>query len=353
MEKQTAIPIIDKIMLSHGMKRVDWQGSDNDSLRHMQDRSYVDFRKSSLYLVHVMSGADEATLQSRRSFFRKLAEQKQISADRIFILYLILTEAGEEDRQKAFPLPDMEDNIIEIYWLLDTQAEQLIFPPDQPTSFMKLEKELAQMQSDKQVKVYSLENNTKISYVSYGLILINGLVWILEERMGGSQRLDVLLNMGAMNGMLVQGGEWFRLLTAMFLHIGLGHLVMNSAGILIFGSRLEKRISSPEVAIIYFVGGIVGNIFSFVYHSGFGDANVVAAGASGAVYALMGALLCITYFSRRRAGGLDAYAIFLYFLVGMIVSVIQIQIDFAAHLGGFVAGFLTAVFVLQRRKKYI
>ena len=104
------------------------------------------------------------------------------------------------------------------------------------------------------------------------------------------------------------------------------------------------------MALIYLGGGIVGNLASLLYHWLQQDYQVIGAGASGGIYALMGALLTVTYLTKKRAGGLDAYAIFLYFIIGLAAGAANMQIDLAAHLGGFALGFLLAVPFTQRRK---
>ncbi|RRD95134.1 rhomboid family intramembrane serine protease [Clostridiales bacterium COT073_COT-073] len=351
MEKQTAIDLVDKLLRSRGIQAVNLISRQDDGASISGHRIYFDFRKSNLYVVSLISEEERTWIEEQSQMLRTLIAQNRLSADRIFALNLLLTTNAQE--QMSWQTPELEAKVIELFWILDYSAERIIFPPNQPTAFLNLEKELVEILSRHQVTGYVMGNTGSKYYLSYGLILINGLMWLITEILGGSLQTEVLLQMGAMNVLLVLNGEWYRLLTAMFLHIGITHLVMNSAGIYIFGSRLEKQISAGEMLIIYLLGGLVGNIVSFGYHFWNGDFYVVAAGASGGVYALMGALLSIAYLTKKKAGGLDAYAIFLYFLIGLIGSVIDIQIDLAAHLGGFAVGLLLAALFARKRKQLL
>lgn len=353
MEKNTAIELINKLLQSQGMKSVSLDTLSGIGSVLENNRIYIDFRKSSLYVVNLIDADHVVELEEQSRLLRHLFTQRKISADHIFILHLLLSDGSRREEDIHWRTPEMEDSIIEICWMVDYNSEKLQFPENQPTSFLNLEKDLAAALHHKQIASYAMGNPGKVNYVSYGFILFHLFIWIAEEHYGGSRQIQTLLQMGAMNVFLILDGQWFRFVTAMFLHIGLSHLLMNLAGIYIFGSRLEKQISGWEMILIYLAGGILGNIVSFGYHFWMNEIYVVAAGASGGVYGLMGGLLAVTYFTKKKAEGLDAYAILIYFLIGIIVSAIDIQIDLAAHLGGFVAGFITTSLLIQKRKRLI
>ena len=342
MEKQKAIDLVIKLLKAQGLKKTRL----NLETKAETDLVFVDLRKSSLYLVDIspkMRTAEEAA--DRRENLLEVMKKGMIAADRLFLLYLILDKPGGE-----LPLPDLESDIIEIYWYLDADKEKLMIPSGQMTSFLELERTLPEVLVSQTVEDYVMHRPRRYPYLTYALIALNILIWLWQEASGGSEQTEVLLRMGAMNPLLILSGEWYRLLTAVFLHIGWLHLLMNLAGLFIFGSRLERKISAGEMALIYLGGGIVGNLASLLYHWLQQDYQVIGAGASGGIYALMGALLTVTYLTKKRAGGLDAYAIFLYFIIGLAAGAANMQIDLAAHLGGFALGFLLAVPFTQRRK---
>ncbi|MFP5370457.1 MAG: rhomboid family intramembrane serine protease [Actinomycetes bacterium] len=140
---------------------------------------------------------------------------------------------------------------------------------------------------------------------------------------------------------LVGLGEWYRLLTAAFLHIGPIHLAMNMLALLVFGSELERQLGRARFAALYLLSALGGATAIQL----FGDPAAPVAGASTAVYGLMGGLGVLMLVRRQDLRGLLtllAINVFISFLPG---------ISLLGHLGGLVAGALTAaVLVLTRRR---
>jgi rhomboid protease GluP len=183
-----------------------------------------------------------------------------------------------------------------------------------------------------------------------GLILVNLLVFLLEVIGGGSGSLGfgtsarVLFDLGAMQvrAIVVQDQYW-RLVTAMFLHAGLIHLAFNMYALYLFGSAVENAFGSARFLATYFVTGILANVTSFALS---GD-NVfgVSVGASGAVFGLLGAWVAYNY--RRRGSVLASqnlqtamFLIGLNLLLGFSIP----GIDNSAHIGGLVSGVAAGAF---------
>ncbi|MDP9390770.1 MAG: rhomboid family intramembrane serine protease [Actinomycetota bacterium] len=140
---------------------------------------------------------------------------------------------------------------------------------------------------------------------------------------------------------LVGLGEWYRLLTAAFLHIGPVHLAMNMLALLVFGSELERQLGRVRFLALYLLSALGGATAIQL----FGDPATPVAGASTAVYGLMGGLGVLMLARRQDLRGLLTLLVinvFISFLPG---------ISLLGHLGGLVAGALTAaVLVLTRRR---
>ena len=92
--------------------------------------------------------------------------------------------------------------------------------------------------------------------------------------------------------MIIQGGEYYRLFTCMFLHFGIEHLLNNMLVLFVLGSRLEQVIGKIKFLLIYLIGGVLGNVISLLIELRTQD-FAVSAGASGAVFAVMGAMIYI------------------------------------------------------------
>jgi membrane associated rhomboid family serine protease len=147
---------------------------------------------------------------------------------------------------------------------------------------------------------------------------------------------------------IAMGQNW-RLFTAMFLHIGILHLLMNGYALYLFGNVIETEEGSVRFGVIYFVTGLFASAASYA----FGAPGVVAAGASGAIFGLFGAFLGTAWVRRdmafyaarvRNAMTLIALNVFIAFAYQ--------SIDWRAHLGGLVAGMaLGATIGIKRTSK--
>ncbi|HEX2031188.1 MAG TPA: rhomboid family intramembrane serine protease [Actinomycetota bacterium] len=164
---------------------------------------------------------------------------------------------------------------------------------------------------------------------------INVAVFVAEMALGGATDIGVLVRMGAMVPVLVAGGEYWRLLTAMFLHVGIFHLALNSLGLYIFGSLVEGVLGSGRFIAVYLVSGLCASAASFA----FGDPVTAAAGASGAIFGLLGAWLA--YNVRRRSLGLarsNIQGALMLIALNLVFGFTVPGIDNTAHLGGLAAG---------------
>ena len=174
--------------------------------------------------------------------------------------------------------------------------------------------------------------------LTWALLGVNALVFLAATAAGGTQDdLDVLLDFGAMFGPLIAGGEYWRLFTAMFLHVGLAHLFVNSIMLLIFGQIVERAYGHARFAIIYLLAGLAGSVASFIFNP-----LVVAAGASGAIFGVVGALAAFFVAQRQILGGFgrqNLAAIVVLMSVQLLYGLATPGIENWAHLGGLIGGF--------------
>ena len=173
--------------------------------------------------------------------------------------------------------------------------------------------------------------------VTWALLAINILIWIATEIAGGSEDTQVLLDFGAMFGPIIANGEYWRLFTAMFLHVGLMHLLFNGLALLIFGQVVERTYGHLQFAIIYVLAGLSGSVASYLLSS-----IAVGAGASGAIFGVLGALAAF-FVARREVlgemGRQNLSGILLIAGINLFFGFATPGIDNWAHMGGFVAGF--------------
>ena len=187
-----------------------------------------------------------------------------------------------------------------------------------------------------------------INWMNLLIIGVNLLIFALTEITGDTEDVTFMLKCGAAYTTWILDGQWYRLFTSMFLHFGVSHLLNNMVLLLFLGDMLEELTGKWRYLLIYLGGGLAGNIISLLMDCRSGE-MAVSAGASGAVFAVIGGIFVILVKQRGRVKDLTlsrlVFVIFLSIYHGFQSS----GIDNAAHVGGLLGGiFLT--FLVYRRK---
>lgn len=173
------------------------------------------------------------------------------------------------------------------------------------------------------------------------LILICTLIFAAMYIFGnGSTDSYTLIKFGANIDTYTKAGDYYRLITCMFLHIGLFHLICNMYSLYIIGNSVENFFGKWKYLIIYFISGISGSILSLAFSH-----NTILAGASGAIFGLLGALLYFGYYYRAYLGSAGKNAIIQVILINLLIGFMVPGISNAAHIGGLVGGILSAMMV--------
>lgn len=163
------------------------------------------------------------------------------------------------------------------------------------------------------------------------------LLFLVMTLFGGSQNSNVLVFFGAKVNILIQQGQWWRLIMPIFLHSGLMHIAVNSVTLYFIGMQIESLFGHWRFTLIYLLSGIVGNIASFVFNTG------ISVGASTALFGLFGAFFMLVEAFRQntaiRAMG-QQFALFI--VLNLAFDLFNPGIDLAGHVGGLLGGFLVA-----------
>jgi rhomboid protease GluP len=167
---------------------------------------------------------------------------------------------------------------------------------------------------------------------------IIAIVFVFEIVLGGADNETVLINMGAIMPDIRSTGEYWRLVTAMFLHAGWLHWATNTWALYQLGTLYEMLFGTPRFALTYFVSGICASLASLIF------SQDVAVGASGAIFGILGAFIFSLlrspqYRHQRWTRSLVSQIVF-WIVVNIIIGVMVKFIDNAAHLGGLTAGLL-------------
>jgi rhomboid protease GluP len=221
-----------------------------------------------------------------------------------------------------FPFPPTNDQLIP-QWLKQLAKGKPVFPGKKS----KIKESF---------KPFFTNTIIGINLVYFLLMVIAGLN-LFPNPIPGSNDQRVLIEFGAKVNTLIQDGELWRFLASTFIHIGIIHLAFNLYALWALGPLTEEILGHRRFFLIYILSGLGGSIASFIFSS------ALSAGASGAIFGLLGALL---YYSIKRPTlwktglGMNLVVVI---LVNFGFGLIQPGIDNFAHLGGFITGTITCI----------
>ena len=317
-------------MIIHGLNDEIWLENLNEDYKivrivshHIHNKEQLDFDK--FKLSRIVKQVKKKTLSFKvkvLSIYTDLEDDKILSNDDIYI-------NKEEDINNP-KLTNVFPNIVEKTKVDENGLEYFIKVTDNINQKNESKSKIAE-------KIFSF----KKPIITYSLIFICVLVFILMYVLGnGSTDNYTLLVFGANVDTLTKNGDYYRLFTSMFLHIGILHLLCNMYSLYIIGKEVENVFGKVKYLIIYLLSGIAGSILSLAFNH-----NTICAGASGAIFGLLGALLYFGYYYRTYLGATLTRSIIPVIVLNLIIGFTSSGIDNAAHIGGLVGGILIAMAV--------
>ncbi len=196
---------------------------------------------------------------------------------------------------------------------------------------------------DKPKEKAEVKENSKHS-ITYILIGINIIFYILSAYLSGSIfNIDprVLIVLGAKYNPLIQQGQYYRLITAMFLHGGLLHIFLNMYALKATGEIVESIYGKTKFIIIYFLSGIVSSLASYIFSDG------VSVGASGAIFGLLGACLIFASKMKEKIGKSFLTNILSVIAINIFIGITMPNIDNFGHIGGLLGGILISAILFK------
>ncbi|MDR1663833.1 MAG: rhomboid family intramembrane serine protease, partial [Clostridiales bacterium] len=271
----------------------------------------------------------------------------------IIILYVLVSEnetprLAELNKLTAFAQPYDAQPVYEIFWHAQLDAQTITAPEGQPTEIFGVAKLIrAAMKAaadspeplaprstfreiqEQQRKTDPYKPKHANAFCVYLIAAANAVVLILMYLNGYPGDPYTAMRFGAIvPEFIFSGGEYYRLFTAMFVHFGAAHLLMNLFGLIVFGAMVERYYGRIKFLLIYFISGICGSVASLLLTRGY------AAGASGAIYGVTGAMLAYSLVTKRPMNRLTAFNMVVYAAVGLTFGFMTPGIDNFAHLGG-------------------
>ena len=182
-------------------------------------------------------------------------------------------------------------------------------------------------------------------FVTVVIAVINVVVFLIMEYFGSTLDTGYMLKYGALSyAEAVTQGEYYRFITSMFLHFGFEHLLNNMFLFIVVGYHLESIIGKLRYLFIYISAGVIAGIVSLGYHYFYMRELTVSAGASGAIFGVMGALLITFVFGIGRER-VSPSRIVIFLLLTLYNGSKDVEVDAVAHVVGFVVGVVVLFFI--------
>lgn len=186
---------------------------------------------------------------------------------------------------------------------------------------------------------------TEKAIITYILIAVNVVIYAITAYLSGSindSNINVLVFLGAKVNQLINRGEYYRLVTCMFLHGGIMHVALNMYSLYALGPFVESVYGKARYTVIYFFAGLVSSFFSYKF------SDDVSVGASGAIFGLLGAALIFAIKMKDRVRKDFVMNILSVIGINLIIGFSIPNVDNFGHLGGLVGGIISSFFLFRR-----
>ncbi len=190
----------------------------------------------------------------------------------------------------------------------------------------------------------------KRAWVNGGLIILNVLYFLYLEFVGSSEDTIFMIQHGAMYAPnVILNQEYYRLLTAVFMHFGISHISNNMLILFVLGDNMERALGKVKYLIFYLLCGIGANLASLLFglHE---PVQAVSAGASGAIFGVIGGLLYAVMANRGKLEDLSTRQLVTMILFSLYFGFTSTGVDNVAHVAGLVIGFILAMIMYRRPK---
>ena len=283
-------------------------------------------------------------LQRQIEFMAATRYQKQVAT-----LHIMITENGMFE-QTVYDLLENMTNL----WLVAKDTGRIYIFEKQLQDFDGLYEYLStglqyNEKNDRKNQAFQF-TLVNMVIVAVNIMIYLGIILFYRD-IYAIYNTDIMLKMGAMSYNTVMAGQWYQLITSMFLHFGFDHLLNNMILLAYVGCELERRVGKIGYMILYFFSGIIGNVASLLYYGHAGEGIVVSAGASGAIFGVIGALFVVLLVGHTKTEDLSPKRLLFVALITIYYGLTSVGVDNAAHIGGLFAGIIGG-FLLSKISQY-
>ena len=316
---------------------------------------YVQYEISSARVIQLLDCIEEIrlTVEQYEVFCEKSKEHiRDRGYESIDFLTLVITPWVSE--AKKFVLAD------DHCWIVNSTTMSVIRYDNEPDDFFGL-KDLIESEtgigpiaeSDGSTVYYDERKSfaQEFTPVNTAMVILNVLVFFVMSFAGSTEDIEFMLEHGAMYvPAVLENGEYYRFFTCMFIHFGFMHLAGNMVVLMFLGDNVERATGKIRFILIYILGGLMGSIGSFIYAMSY-NPGIVSAGASGAIFALIGALLWLVIRNKGRLEDMTTLKMCVLIAYALYNGIASKNVDMAAHLFGLVGGFLAAIILYRKNDR--
>lgn len=328
------IEILNEQLLAHSFQAVkDTNGNQISGL-------YIRLENPVLYILGISDHKNETTAHILETFTKqKVGELEEIRCNHLVSLCIRLSEDDGEIQPPFY----IDERIHAVNWRYSLEEKKVFVQKGQPDRLLGIEK-LLLLASKGDMVQKPLEPAMKggkpwVSMSIFGLCLLLLIYTTLSGKGGSTIRAFGLSRSGILEG------EYYRFFTSMFLHSGIAHLVSNSIFLYYFGFKAECLLGRGRFLTLYLLSGLMGGIFSVVFH------DVLAIGASGAIYGLLGAMLILTKKYGSKYTQMNYGTMLLLAFASISFGFLDMGVDNFAHIGGFLGGILVFLYYMKNHRK--
>jgi len=178
------------------------------------------------------------------------------------------------------------------------------------------------------------------------IVIINVVIFILSDFLPSVTDAALVIDRYSLSwDMVINNGQYYRIITSMFMHYGADHIFNNMVVLLFIGSYIEQYLGKAKYLTIYFLSGIIAGCTSMVYNI-MQHSYTPSVGASGAIFGMMGSLLVILLVHRRQAYELGIRRVLFMVFLSLYGGFTSQGVDNAAHIGGFLGGMAVTLIIL-------
>ena len=200
--------------------------------------------------------------------------------------------------------------------------------------------------NDMKRKISRLQRSPYFTPINSIIVACNIILFLAIEFTGSTLDGECMLLWGASTAeMIIAEGQYYRLFMEMFLHFGIEHLLGNMLLLVIMGSTLERNIGKIRYIIVYLGSGLAAGIASAAYHWYIGEAATICAGASGAIFGVVGGIIYLIIENHGALEQFDIRTMIIFLILNFYTGNASTGIDIIAHLGGLLIGLLLTFFV--------